>query len=142
MADAAPVMVKNIGLREVFVADTKVSQVEGIRGKIVYRGHTIESLAEHSTFEETAYLLLHGALPTKAQLELFDGQLKKERWIPRVLVESGKALPKSTPPMDILQGTIPILAGYDNEIGDDSREANIRKAVRLISKIATSVATW
>jgi citrate synthase len=135
-------MVKNIGLRDVYVADTRVSQVEGIRGKIVYRGYTIETLADHSTFEETAYLLLHGRLPTKPELELFDAQLKKERWIPRVLIESGKALPKSTASMDILQGTIPILAGYDNEIADDSREANIRKAIRLISKIATSVATW
>ncbi len=142
MADAAPVMVKNIGLREVFVADTKVSQVEGIRGKIVYRGHTIESLAEHSTFEETAYLLLHGHLPAKAQLDEFTALLKKERAIAPALLDSFKALPRTAASMDVLQGTIPLLAGFDTEIADDSREANVRKAIRLISKIATAVAAW
>lgn len=141
-APAGPVNVKNIGLRDVYVADTKVSEVEGTRGKLVYRGYTIETLAEHSTYEETAFLLLHGRLPTAEEFALFSAQLKKERWIPQVLIQSGQKLPPSTSPMDITQGTIPILAGYDNEVADDSREANVRKAVRLIAKLPTSVATW
>ncbi len=137
-----PVNAKNIGLREVFVADTKVSEVDGTRGKLVYRGYTIETLAANSTFEETAYLLLHGRLPTKAELDLFDASLRKERWIPQVLVESFQKLPHSIPSMDILQGTVPIFAGYDQEAAAETRDANLRKAVRLIAKLATSVAAW
>ena len=133
---------KNIGLREVYVADTKVSEVDGTSGKLVYRGYTIETLADRSTYEETAFLLLHGRLPTQEEFDLFNASLKKERWIPQVLIQSGQRLPPSTSPMDVTQGTIPILAGYDSEVGVETREANVRKAIRLIAKVATSVATW
>jgi citrate synthase len=139
---AGPVNVKNIGLREVYIADTRVSEVEGIRGKIVYRGYTIETLAQHSSFEETAYLLLHGTLPTKAAFDLFDAGLRKERWAPKALAETYGKMAKSTASMDVLQGTIPLLAGYDNELRDESREANIRKAMRLIAKLPAAVAAW
>lgn len=137
-----PVNVKNIGLRDVYVADTKISEVDGEHGRLVYRGFSIETLAEHSTYEETAYLLLHGRLPTKAELELFTTTLRKERWVPRVLIETGSRLAHSTSPMDVLQGTVPILAGYDDEAAKEDREANVRKAIRLTSKLATAVASW
>ncbi len=141
-ASNGPVNVKNIGLREVYVADTKICEVDGIRGRLVYRGYAIETLAENSTFEETVYLLLHGLLPDKEQLEQFTASLKKERWIPRAQIESCQRQPHSTSPMDIVQGTVPILAGYDNEAGLEDHEANLRKALRLIAKLTTVVATW
>jgi citrate synthase len=133
---------KNTGLRDVVAASTKISQVDGKRGILVYRGYTIETLAANSTYEEVAYLILYGKLPTQIELDQFTEQLKRERWIPRVLVEAGQRLPHTTAPMDVLQGTVPILAGYDSEAAMETREANIRKAIRLIAKLPTSVACW
>jgi citrate synthase len=137
-----PIDVRNVGLRNVCVADSKISEVDGLRGRIVYRGYRIESLAQHSSFEETAFLLLNGYLPTKEELDLFDQSLKRERWIPRFLVEICRRLPHSIPPMDILQAAVAVLAGYDQEIQDESREANMRKAIRLIAKLSTVTAAW
>ncbi len=71
MADSSTI--KNIGLRGVKVADTKISHVDGENGILIYRGYRIEDLAENSTFEETAYLLLHDALPTKSSLRISTG---------------------------------------------------------------------
>ncbi|MEK7476661.1 MAG: citrate/2-methylcitrate synthase [Candidatus Coatesbacteria bacterium] len=140
--EKGPIMAKNIGLRDVFVADTKVSHVDGIKGKIVYRGFTIETLAEHSSYEETAFLLLHGRLPTRAELGEFDTALRLEHSIPQALLEWAQSLPKSIPAMAVVQGAIPILAAHDPDLTDDSREANLRKAIRLIAKLPTAVATW
>ena len=60
---------KNIGLRGIEVADTKISNIDGEKGKLIYRGYDILELTENSTFEETAYLLLYDSLPTKSQLD-------------------------------------------------------------------------
>jgi len=140
--EKGPIMAKNIGLRDVVIADTKVSDVDGIKGRIVYRGYTIETLAEHSTYEETAYLLLHGRLPTKAELETFDAALRMERLIPQSLVEMCRKFPKTVPAMNVLQAAIPVLGSYDPELTTDTKDANYRKAIRLIAKIPTAVAAW
>lgn len=137
-----PINAKNIGLREVYVADTKICEVEGTHGRLVYRGYAIETLAKHSTFGETVYLLFHGVLPTAKQLQQFTSALRKEREIPRAEIESMQRLPHATSPMDVVQGIVPMLAGYDDEAGLEDRDANIRKAIRLTAKLATAVATW
>ena len=62
---------RNIGLRNIEVADTKISSIDGENGKLIYRGYDILDLVNHSTFEETAYLLLFGELPDKTQLDEF-----------------------------------------------------------------------
>jgi citrate synthase len=74
--------VKNIGLRGVKVADTRISHVDGTKGVLVYRGYRIEALAEHSTFEETAYLLHHEELPTSGDLQAFTRQIVAAREVP------------------------------------------------------------
>ena len=137
-----PVSAKNIGLRDVVVADTRISYVDGVRGRIVYRGYAIETLAENSTCEETAYLLLYGRLPTREELASFDAALRKERWIPRAFEEMAQKMPKSIPVMDVLQAMVPMLAAWDNELADESKDANYRKAIRLIAKLPTVVAGW
>lgn len=135
--------VKNIGLRGVIVADTRVSFIDGDKGVLVYRGYRIEDLAENTTFPETAFLLLHGTLPNTGQLGEFEDQLQKARsTLPTYIYDSFKQFPTSANPMDVLQAGVPLLAMGDPELADDSREANIRKAIRLIARLPVLIAAW
>jgi len=134
--------VKNIGLRGVKVADTRISHVDGANGILIYRGYRIEALAEHSTFEETAYLLHHDALPKPEQLADFRKSLEEARELPGFVFDSIRKLPRSSLPMDVLQASIPLLGMADHELGDESREANLRKAIRLIARVPMIVAGW
>jgi citrate synthase len=133
---------KNIGLRGVTVADTKISDVDGENGVLIYRGYRIEELAKNSTFEETAYLLLHDALPTAGQLSAFSRSLVEARRLPAFVLESLKRLPKEARPMDVLQASIPLLAMADPDLTVETREANVAKAVRLIARVAGIVSSW
>ncbi len=139
---AETVRVKNIGLRGVTVADTKISYIDGENGVLIYRGYRIEELAERSTFMETAFLLLNGRLPGKSELERFEGQVVEARELPGFILENMEKFPKRTDPMEVLQACVPMLAMADPELGDDSREANVRKAVRLIARVPAIVAVW
>ena len=137
-----PATTKNIGLRGVKVADTKISHVDGENGILIYRGYRIEDLAKDSTFEETAYLLLHDRLPGAGQLEEFTRQLVRARQIPSFILNTLKNLPHGAPPMDVLQASVPLLAMADPDVTDDSREANMTKAMTLIASVASLVAAW
>ena len=130
---AAAARLKNIGLRGVTVADTKISHVDGENGILIYRGYRIEELAQSSTFEETAYLLHHDELPTESELQKFRKSLIEARPVPEFVFDALKKLPKESHPMDVLQAAIPILATADPDLDDDSRAANIAKAIRLIA---------
>ncbi len=134
--------VKNIGLRGVIVADTKVSFIDGNEGVLVYRGYRIEDLARSGSFPEIAYLLLHGSLPTTDQLAEFNRQLQEASVIPAYLYGAFKNYPVSANPMDVIQSGVPLLAMIDPELEDDSKEANLRKAVRLIARLPMMVAGW
>jgi 2-methylcitrate synthase len=136
------VNVKNIGLRGVTVADSKVSFIDGKEGVLVYRGYRIEDLAQNASFPEVAYLLLHETLPNIDQLTAFNKQLQEESEIPACLYGALKNYPPSASPMDVLQSGVPLLAMIDPELSDDTKEANIRKAIRLIARIPMLVAAW
>jgi citrate synthase len=133
---------KNIGLRGVTVADTRISDVDGENGILIYRGYRIEELAKNSTFEETAYLLLHDELPTADQLKDFRQRLAKARQVPLFILNSMKTWPHGADPMDALQAAVPLLAMADPDLMSETREANLEKAVRLISRIPGVVAAW
>lgn len=134
--------VKNTGLRGVTVADTKVSYIDGEKGILIYRGYRIEDLAANASFEEVAYLLLHGSLPDQGRLADFTAQLVSARTMPDYIFESMKHWPKDADPMDVLQASVPLLAMVDPDLQGDSREANARMAVRLISRIPVVLAAW
>ncbi len=133
---------KNIGLRGVKVADTKISDVDGENGVLIYRGYRIEDLARNSTFEETAYLLLHEDLPTDGQLQDFKQRLAKSRQVPTFVLNSMKTWPHGSSPMDALQASVPLLAMADPDLDTETREANVAKAIRLISRFPGVVAAW
>jgi citrate synthase len=133
---------RNIGLRNIEVADTRICSIDGENGKLIYRGYDILDLVNHSTFEETAYLLLFGELPSPDELEDFSGRLREARSIPDTIIRNLKTHPKRAHPMDVLQSSVSELADYDLNIEDDSKEANIRRAIILIAKIPAIVCAW
>lgn len=132
---------KNIGLRNIEVADTKISAIDGINGKLIYRGYDILDLVKKSTFEETACMLLNDDLPTQEMLKDFFNHLIASREIPEGIEKNLRNLPKNSNPMDVLQSTVSALALYDTEKMDD-RATNYRRAIQLIAKIPTIVAYW
>jgi citrate synthase len=133
---------RNIGLRNIEVADTRICSIDGENGKLIYRGYDILDLVNHSTFEETAYLLLFGELPSPDELEDFSGRLREARGIPDTIIRNLKTHPRRAHPMDVLQSSVSELADYDLNIEDDSKEANIRRAIILIAKIPAIVCAW
>ncbi len=134
--------VKNIGLRGVKVADTRISDVDGERGILIYRGYNIVDLARHSTFEEVSFLLLNDRLPSHGELMRFRERLLAERALPEVVLKALSILPKSAHPMDVLQAMVPVLGSCDPQLEEETREANMNKAIRLISKLPGVVAAW
>ena len=133
---------RNIGLRNIEVADTRICSIDGENGKLIYRGYDILDLVSHSTFEETAYLLLFGELPSPDDLEDFSIRLREARGISEPILRNLKNRPKRAHPMDVLQSCVSELADYDLNMEDDSKEANIRRAIILIAKIPAIVAAW
>jgi citrate synthase len=133
---------RNIGLRNIEVADTKICSIDGENGKLIYRGYDIFDLVNHSTFEETAYLLLFGDLPDKDNLREFSEQLSSARDLPRSVIDNMMNRPKSARPMDVIQSTISELPDYDPDMNSDVKEANVKRSIILIAKIATLVAAW
>jgi citrate synthase len=132
---------KNIGLRGIEVADTRISNIDGEKGKLIYRGYDILDLTKNSSFEETAYLLLHDALPTKEQLQEFKTKLVEARFVPKQMQANMGNWRKDADPMDMLQAFVSALAGYyDEEFS--TKESSYDKAINLISKTATIVASW
>ena len=132
---------KNIGLRDIEVADTRISHIDGTRGKLIYRGYDVLDLTKKSNFEETAYLLLHDDLPTKRQFDEFKHQLISARVIPRRMQENMGNWRKDADPMDMLQAFVAALAGYYDEEFKD-KEASYDRAINLIAKVPTIVASW
>ena len=133
---------RNIGLRNIEVADTKICLIDGEKGKLIYRGYDILDLANHSTYEETAFLLLYGDLPIKEELTEFNNKLISLRKIPESLVKNMKNKPTSAHPMDILQSAVLELADYDFNRLDEGKDTNLKRAVALVAKIPTIVAAW
>ena len=132
---------KNIGLRGIEVADTKISNIDGEKGKLIYRGYDILDLTKNSTFEETAYLLLYDKLPNKPQLAEFNLKLIEARYIPKQMQKNMANWRKDADPMDMLQAFVSALAGYyDEEFSN--KDASYDKAINLIAKVPTIVASW
>jgi citrate synthase len=128
------------GLKGIVAADSQVCDVDGDLGKLIYRGYNIHELAESSTFEETSYLLLHGELPTAAQLQEFTDLLVHHREIEAPVLDCLKSLPRDTPPMAALRTAVSVSGCYDPLAEDNSHKANVEKSVRLTAEMATITA--
>src|SRR5947209_5743695 len=125
------------GLEGVIAGETAVSTVDG---GLRYRGYPVTELAEKCSFDEVAYLLLYGDLPTKTQLTEFEARVAAARRLPAPLKDLFPTLPKWTLPMDSLRSAVSILSHFDQDVDDNSTEANLRKAERLYAQIPLAIA--
>jgi citrate synthase len=129
----------NRGLKDVYFERSATTFIDGKAGELRYRGYSIHDLARHSTFEETAYLLLHGELPTAAELGRFDAELKAARQLPAAVLDIIDTV-KTAHPMDVLRTAVSALSAFDGDVGDNSRAATLRKGVRLTAQVPMIVA--
>ena len=132
---------KNIGLRNIPIADTKISMIDGEKGKLIYRGFDVLDLTKNSNFEECCFLLLHDHLPNKTEFDEFVSKLKEARVIPEQMQKNMRNWRKNAHPMDVLQAFVAALAGYYDEQGTD-KEISQQRAINLISKVPTIIASW
>jgi citrate synthase len=127
------------GLRGVYFDRSPCTFIDGKVGNLRYRGYSIHDLAERSTFEETAWLLLNGELPTRAQLTAFEADLRSARTLPGTIIDVIRAV-ASAHPMDVLRTAVSALSAFDPDAADNTRAAVLRKAVRLTSQVPMIVA--
>lgn len=125
------------GLADVVAAQTAISDIDGKLGRLWYVGYDIHDLAEHSTFEETAYLLHHGALPDAVQFKEWNDQMIAERDISKFRAKLMETLAVKTSPMSMLRTGVSAASAYDPDGWDESPAAQLRKATRLLSATST-----
>ena len=129
------------GLEGAIVTDTKVGYVNGAKGWLVYRGFDCFDLAEHSTFEETTYLLFEGSLPDRSELRAFSERLKSSREVPGAVFDHLRRLPiAQTHPMSALRTAVSILGNLDPEADDVSVAKEKEVSIQLVAQFPTLVA--
>ncbi len=128
------------GLKGVVAADSTICDVDGDLGRLIYRGYNIDELAERSTFEETAFLLLNTDLPTAAQLAAFRDELAAVRSLTPELLNLIERIAKADHPMSALRSAVSMASLYDDLSEDTSVEAFRGRSIRLIAKTATMIA--
>lgn len=130
------------GLEDVVVSTSEICFIDGEQGRLLYRGYDIHDLVAHSSFEEVVYLLWHGGLPTRKELDGFVKELAAHRRIPPKVLTVLRGLPRKAAPMEVLRTGVSTLGMFDPDGEDNSREASLRKALRLTAQIPTLVAAW
>lgn len=130
------------GLQDVVANESAICFIDGARGILSYRGIDIHELAEHSTFEETAFLLWNGTLPTPAELEAFTAELANTRRLPPEVVTFLQTLPKTASPMEVLRTAVSLLSIYGQDSTATTPAVNLRKSFALTSQIAMLVAVF
>jgi citrate synthase len=132
------------GLEGVIACESAICNLEGKEGSggLEYRGYAIEDLAGFVSYEETAFLLLHGDLPTRSQLAEFQARLKAARAIPEPLIALFRGIPADVHPMDVLRTSVSVLGHFDPErdVTPTDHAANVRKAERLVAQMPTAIA--
>jgi len=125
------------GLEGVIAGETAICCVD--QDRLLYRGYDISDLAEHASFEECAFLLLHGELPTAKQLELFREQIEGERELPGAVVDVLRAIPRQAPMMDVLRTGVS-LCGNFSSAKSQGRSSLITRAVRVLAEVPSLIA--
>ena len=141
---SAPIPAPQIakGLEGIVAAATQLSDVQGLLGKLSYRGYDINDLADHSTFEETVDLLWYGALPSPELLEKLTRKFIAARPLPREVLEGMELFPKHTSTMEVLRTVVSILGLHDPDGISNTVSANVRKSIRLTAQMPTITAAW
>jgi citrate synthase len=137
-----PTAVTGKGLEGIVAANSGICWIDGEAGVLSYRGIDIHDLAEHSTFEETTYLLWNGILPNELALREFQSQLALARSVDHHIVDLLRNAPRTATPMEVLRTAVSALSFYDADERDSSHDANVRKAYNLTAQIAMIVAIY
>ena len=130
------------GLEGVVAAESSIGDVDGTNGVLIYQGFDIHDLAEHSTFEETVFLLWHGRLPKREELDALRSELSSAMKLPREVLELIRTIPRGAEPMGALRTAVSALAFYDEGARDLSREGALRTATRLTAQLPVIVAAF
>ena len=128
-------VIPNPGLDGVIVGESAICQIDETTGSLRYRGYSIEDLAEQATFEEVAFLLLHGELPSVSKLHSWQAELSHAASLPILVRQFLEFIPSSAHLMDVLRTGVSFLGMVDPEAQDVSHEANLRKAIRLLARM-------
>ena len=124
------------GLEGIIAGESAICAVDPAAG-LLYRGYDVHDLATRVSFEEVAWLLLNGELPTVAQYEGFREELAAARHLPAGVIELLRLLPQTMHPIDALRAGVCFIAPFDEDLDDHSHAANERKAVRLIARVSS-----
>ncbi|MBV9406358.1 MAG: citrate synthase [Acidobacteriaceae bacterium] len=130
------------GLEGVVATTSRICYIDGNQGILSYFGYDIHTLAENATFEEVIYLLWNGRLPKENELEELKSSLVAERELAPEIIAFLKNVPKGALPMDVLRTAVSMLSLYDPLARDNSMEANARKGVKLMARVATIVTSF
>jgi citrate synthase len=129
------------GLEGVIANSTRLSDVIGDKGQLIYCGYDINELAGKVNYKEVVYLLWHNKLPNRGELEEFTRELRGERQLPEPVIDFVKSAPRSAEPMDVMRTAISMLGLYDPDIGKEATpEMNRRRAVSITAKIGVIAA--
>src|SRR5215207_3370786 len=141
-AESKPAAKSGAGLEGVVAAESAIGDVDGLNGVLIYQGLDIHDLAEHSTFEETVYLLWHGRLPKRDELDALRKELAADRRLPGEVLALMRSFPAEAEPMDALRTAVSALAFYDPGARDLSREGALRTATKLTAQLPVVVAAF
>jgi 2-methylcitrate synthase len=132
------------GLEDVVVSTSEICFIDGHQGRLLYRGYDVDELVAQSSFEEVVFLLLQGHLPTRKEMDAHGKALAStaNRKLPPKLLAMLRLLPKKTTPMEVLRTGVSALSAFDPDAADNSRDATLRKSLRLIAQMPTLVAAW
>ena len=130
------------GLEGIVVARSELCAIDGQKGVLVYRGYDIRDLAEHASYEEVAYLLLRGDLPTSEELSSFKDELAEARPVSGEACQVVDLVAQDAKPMEMLRTAVSATSFDDPDKDSNETEANQRKAIRLIAKIPTLIAHY
>lgn len=131
------------GLEDVVANTSEICFVDGKEGRLIFQGYNIHDLVNGgSTFEEVIYLLWHGKLPNASELDAFLKELAAKRSLPEEVMNFLRGVPKTANAMEVLRTAVSDLGLYDPDNGDESIEANIRKATRLVAQLPTIVTAF
>ena len=130
------------GLEGVVAAQSSIGDIDGIKGILIYQGINIHDLARHSTFEEVVFLLWHGRLPKRAELDELKEALAAAQQVPEGVIEMLRRIPREADPMDVLRTAVSSLSFYDEDAHQTSREASLRIATRLTARLPVIVAAF
>ena len=129
------------GLEGIIAGESAISRIDSERNRLLIRGYDLVDLTENVSFEEVAYLLLHTDLPSDSQLSDFGAQLRQQRDLTEEVLAILRSVPPFTHPMTLLRTAVSSLGHSDPDAGDDSHDANVRKAIRLLAKVPTILTT-